>query len=362
MAGVAVHPVAGFVELAPLVIVGIDLTALMVALMVILVACAGWVILWILHIALGRISIFGFHPFDFFFNLATDAIVSLWGQLVKRVPAFGHFLWSLVMQVWRPLYVIGATLAGLLTQIVGVSQASQKGLATLQAREDFFIGQLRNQEQTDIANLGLSVLSIEAQLQAKEAADVAALNGTIARDIGSLSTRLNADVGALTNDINGVRINLTNALNSDVLNLNNRITSVDTQLSATINRDVQDLTRADVTTLRTAENFATGLVSGLGIGSIRQTLTSLQSQVSQIKTETTECLDPLCNTVTPQAKRLGNLGKWLGDLEALAAAALLIAIAEEARTDPAGVAHDIEAVVQGVGSDVFQGFKDIIGL
>lgn len=351
----------GFVELAPLAVGADFFVAMIAALFVTLVVAAGWVILWVLHLALGRISVFGFHPFDFFYNFATDAIKATWGYFAKYVSPLGRYIWAQVMIVWRFIYVATETMAGLLTQIVGANQAAQRGLAQLQAREDFFIGQLRNQLETSIANLGLNVLSIEAQLQAKEAADVAALNARITNSVNALNRTINNDVAAIDRTIAVDVAGLNATINRDVAGLNATIANDVRTLDATIANDVRSLTQADATNLRTAENFATGLVSGLGIGSLRQTLTALQSEVGKIKTETTECLDPLCNTVTPNAKRLGHLGDLLKNLETLGVEAIIMALAAECLTHPQAVVEDVSSVVNAVGGPVLREFRDLLG-
>ena len=356
------HPEAGFVEFEPVVIGIVDFVFVLIAAACLLLVGAGWVWGWLIVQLFGGISILGFHPFASLGNAIEGAMASIARPLISRVVAFGHAAWSLVMVLWRFVYVVTVGLGGLALRITGVSQDSQSGLASVRAYVDSQISALvlYTEGLFGIENQKIATAEAEAAQEAAQAtatsiaftqAEVAGANA----HSDQLFNRAEADIGTNLRTAENFAVAQANAvrttLNADVSTIN-----------ATITRDVTDLRQADATNLRTAENFATGLVNGLGVGALRQTVTALQSELNQVKTETTECLDPLCNTVTPQAKRLGNLGKWFQDLEALAAAALLIAIAEEAVHDPGGVAHDIEAVVQGAGSDVLQGFRDLIGL
>jgi hypothetical protein len=169
-------------------------------------------------------------------------------------------------------------------------------------------------------------------------------------DLSGIEAQLQSDVGSLQAEMQSMESTLNGAIANDVTGLQNQIGSVQALLEQQVTNGVN-----------TAEQFATGLVSGLGLGGITSTLTSLASRLSAVETETTECLDPLCDTVTPQAKRLGNLGKYLADLEALGIEALLLALAAECMTDPGAVVSDVSSVVNDVGGPMVSGIRDLIG-
>jgi hypothetical protein len=67
----------------------------------------------------------------------------------------------------------------------------------------------------------------------------------------------------------------------------------------------------------------------------------LESLVQSIAVDTAECLDPLCNTVTPNAHQLGDLGKLLKGLEGLAELGLLGALLTAAVADPKAAATGV---------------------
>lgn len=337
----------GFIPpVAPLLVGVFDLVEIAAGIIFFLVVAAGWSIYSPLFDVLNGISILGIKPFGFLSSLLADSMKKLWSVGAHYVEPWAHLLWSWVMTIWRPLYVIVSTLQFLAGQITGVSQGSQAGLA-----------QLKAQEQTDVQNLINNLHRDVAILQAQEVADVSRLSAQEHADIVNLINNLHADVATLQDKETGDITNVINNLHADVATLQNQITQSSAALTqrlagdvstinATINRDVNSLTQADANTLRTAENFATGLVSGLGIGGLTQTVTALQSQVGKIATETAECLDPLCDTVTPNANELGNLGNLLKALEGLFGVAALTGLLVAAVEDPKGTA---DAIVDTAG-------------
>ena len=355
------HHALGFIELEPLAIGIVDLVYVIVALMCLLLVAAGWVILYVLHLAFGRISILGSHPFNFLYGLMTDALKSVFTQLEQRLVATGHFFWALGQMIWRPLFVILQLMQWSVGQIIGVQQHSNQGLAQVRAQEQQDIANLRAQEN---ANINALRLQIDSQVTAainNVNNRITSVDNTLNTRITSVQSADHAFTQAVENAL-GARINADEAaINNDYATLNTRITNSVNGLNATITRDVNSLTQADAADLTTAKNFATNLVSGLGVGTLRTTLTALQSQVSKIQTETDDCLTPLCDTVTPQAPRLGRLGNLLGELEALGIEALLIALAAECLTNPGAVASDVNTVVQDIGNPLMTGFRDLVG-
>jgi len=79
----------------------------------------------------------------------------------------------------------------------------------------------------------------------------------------------------------------------------------------------------------------------LGALPIIASIPLLESLVQSIATDVTDCLDPLCNTVTPNANELGDLGKLLKGLEGLAELGLLGALVTAAVADPKAAATGV---------------------
>jgi hypothetical protein len=354
--------VIGFVPpVAPLLIDTFDLVYIAIGLAAVLVVLAGWTIYGVVFQVFKDISILGFKPFAGIANALEGAMRSLAGPLIKVVAPFAHLLWALAMTIWRPLYIIGDTLRYLLGQIVGVNQGSQQGLASLRAQERADIAAVNAHEQASVTALENRMAALDASLHqvistdiaavnAHEQASVTALENRMAALNASLTGQLNADINTVNNRINQVNTGLTNRLNADIGTVN-----------ATIANDVRALEGQVSNGVSTAESFASGLVSGLGVGTIASTVTSLAARLSKVETETATCLDPLCDTVTPQAQRIGNHAKFSANLSDLAIAAALVAMAAELMTNPGPVIDDIHTVVTDVGSPLVSVARDLIG-
>jgi hypothetical protein len=357
----AVHPF-GLIELIPLALGGLDLTLIVGALAVLLVVVAGWVFFAVVADTFKNISVWGSHPFGFLAGLLKAAMDKLGGTLMQYLDPIGHFFYGLAMMIWRPLYIIGATIEGLVTQIRGVSQSSQSTAAADRAAEQNDIEAVNADIGRNVAALNAEIANVQAAESADLARNVAALNDEITNVDASLTQAIQANVSGLENIINervttlqGQIADTTNELLGDLdantAGLEGNINNVQTVLEGQIANGVA-----------TAENFATGLVSGLGVGALTTTLTALQGQTNKIQTAVDDCLEPLCDTVTPNAGRLGNLGNLFKGLEDLAVEAVILALAAEAIHDPGAVVADISGTVGAVGGAVLQGYRDLVGV
>lgn len=355
------HHVLGFIELEPLAIGVVDLVYVIVALMCLLLVAAGWVLLYILHLAFGKISIFGAHPFNFLYGLMTAALKSVFTQLEQRLVATGHFFWALAQMIWRPLFVILQLMQWVAGQVIGVQQNSNQGLAQVRAQEQQDVAALRAKEESD--HLAETTFANQVFAASEQHANnlFNQLTNTLNTDIASVRGKEAADIATVNRTISSVNTQLRTLAANDLTTAENHANQLYNQAIAALNADVTSLRATDASDLTQAKNFATGLVNGLGVSALRTTLTALQAQTNRIQTETDDCLTPLCDTVTPQAPRLGRLGNLLGQLEALGIEALLVALAAECLTDPGAVATDVNTVVQDIGNPLMTGFRDLIG-
>ena len=122
----------------------------------------------------------------------------------------------------------------------------------------------------------------------------------------------------------------------------------DAHSDALFNRAESDLSN-DVTVLemkitngvQVSEAFALDAAAKAAASATAQLQAQLQPQIDKIKTETDTCLDPLCDTVTPNAKQLGNLGNVLKAFQGAGIAALLAGLVAGAVNDPQAAADDI---------------------
>lgn len=149
----------------------------------------------------------------------------------------------------------------------------------------------------------------------------------------------------------GVQASLTSLVGTDV-------TSLTKQIADTANKAEQEVRNA----VAQAEQFATEMSAGAGAAAVAKVVAQLQPQLDALKTETTECLAPLCDTVTPNARQLGNLGKLLSGLADASLLGLLLALLAEAAHDPGRVVADAENDLAGIVNGTVKGLRDLIGV
>lgn len=171
----------------------------------------------------------------------------------------------------------------------------------------------------------------------------------------AVSTQVNTRIGAVQNalqaNINGVQGQLTQLVGTDVAKLAKDITD-------TANTAEQQVKNA----VATAEAAAATLAATAGASAVTKVVAALQPQISAIKTETDQCLAPLCDSVTPNAKQLGKLGNLLHDLTDAALLGGVLALLVEAAHDPGRLVTDIENDLGGIVDGAAHGLRDLIGV
>lgn len=274
-----------------------------------------------------------------------------------------------------------------------VSQLIAEGVALLSKEAvQLYVGEIQLAGQVDalnaaVAGLSSSVSGIAGGLSS--AGNAAVIEG----QIGSLQTQINAvasnawsNLWSLYNNqvvplINTVATNafnnlwslynnqvvpLTNAVATNAFNnlwslynnqvvplvahnvagLQNQINGQGQQIGS-LNRTIPTLaTTAALTSTATVleQKVANGVSTArqFTTDAVTQLQTQLQPQINKLATDVETCLDPLCDTVTPNAGQLGRLGGLLKGLEELGLVALLAAYIAEAVADPRAAATQTE--------------------
>lgn len=155
----------------------------------------------------------------------------------------------------------------------------------------------------------------------------------------------------LQGQVNAINARIASLAGLDVPALTKEITAVANQAAAEVKNAVA-----------TAESFATTAAGGAVTAAVAKALTTVQPQIDAIKTETDECLTPLCDTVTPNARQLGNLGKLLSGLTDVGILGLVAALLDEAAHHPGQVVADVESDLAGLVHDAAAGIHDLIGV
>lgn len=110
-----------------------------------------------------------------------------------------------------------------------------------------------------------------------------------------------------------------------------------------LSSDVTVLEQKITNGVNTAEGVAAKLADAAGANAVAQAVAQVAPTLDRVATEVDTCLAPLCDTVTPNAKQLGNLGKYLKGFEGLGIAALLASLVAEAVIHPEPAAEAITA-------------------
>jgi hypothetical protein len=205
---------------------------------------------------------------------------------------------------------------------LGVSSATavEQAVAISEAHSDALTSRVATALGTQIADLNASLHHVAAEVAAGDTAAVRSANAHT--DVAVAAEAHSRDVA-----VAGLAV----TMRSDVLNLGAKIDSVATTVEAQVASGIQ-----------TAEGFASTVASQAEAGAVAQALTQVQPQIDSLKNETDQCLEPLCDTVTPNARQLGKLGSLLKAFEGLGLAAVLAALVVEAIADPAAAASQIE--------------------
>lgn len=344
-----------------LVLFGVDLTALIIGLAALLLLLAGWVVFKAIALLFQKVPLVGSTIANTVFNKLADVMKQLGKDLDPFVKGFAVFLATLGLAIWRFMYytvravrnakneAIQARLDAQNAYIAAVAQANimfqraeQDSFDNLVAADNYAVGLF-----TGLTNQ-IAILQNEITNLQNGTAGVS--QGYVDFQVNQLRAELNTDVNTINNTLTQDNLGFQTQLNTDVSTIN-----------ATITRDVTDLTNQLNGVTASIPGITLGEIGALTPGIIAQAAAQLAPELNAIKTEVTQCLDPLCDTVTPQAKRLGHLGNLLQGLELLAVEAIIVALAAECLTNPRAVVDDISTVVTSVGGGVMAGFRDLVG-
>ena len=148
--------------------------------------------------------------------------------------------------------------------------------------------------------------------------------------------------------------NLYNRVESD---LSHNVKDLTAQMASAVNKLEMDIGSS----LNAAKAFASQVAGIAEAAAIAKTLAQVQPQLDALKTETDDCLKPLCDTVTPNAPQLGKLGSLLKATEGEAWLVLLFGAIVAAVVDPEGTAVAVDDVLGPDVALVSNSLIDLIG-
>lgn len=259
------------------------------------------------------------------------------------------------------------TVAVLLSEEVQLNVADLQGQITANAKA---LGNDINVARAEAENYAGAVAN---RVQGNLNVQAAALGGYINQARAEAEAYTSAVGTALGNDINKARSQAEDFAGTAISKVQAQVDQLATTVNQVVGTDVSSLTQQIAAVANTAEQqvknavvtaeqYATSLQPGAVAAAVAAAVAQLQPQINAIKTDTAECLDPLCDTVTPNAKQLGNLGKLLGLFTDAALSGLLLAFLVECATDPAQAADDVVGDLGGLVGDTASGFRSLIGV
>lgn len=289
---------------------------------------------------------------------ALQAAVGTWDGLTQPV---AHFFWMLGTGIWHLMYGLVGTIGGVASTAgaaLGIAQGAANAIAPavgagVQAAEGYAngvantaqnaaIGVAQNLYNQAIAHADTVGAEVQADAEALAADAVGTAQNLYNQAIAHADT-VGAEVDADAHTLYDQAVGVAQGLYNQALAYTNTV-------SGELFQDIQDVQGEAQDLYNQAITVAPALA-----------LAQVLPRVAALEAEATECLEPLCESVTPNAPSLGRLGQFLSNLETLGVDALFVALAAEALTNPEAVVQDISTVVTDVGEPIFQGFRDLIG-
>lgn len=334
----------------------------MVALAALLMLGAAWVFFEVIRRVLGHVWLVGSSIAGIIESGLLSAMKSIANDLDGLQHGIAHWLWSTAVGIWHLVYQLTNAIADAKQWAVNAYFQATGALASAEAYAAAQANAVASQLGSDVAALDRDITnaigSAEAFTSASVAAAIAGVNTAIA-DVENAAVRDLAAAEAFTSSQVAAAIAAAQTAASDVQNwavqqlagVEGTITSLEAQVAA-IPAELQGVIG------QTIPGDIASALAAAGVASIP----GLLSQVAALTTEADTCLQPLCDTVTPNAPKLGNLGKFLSGLEALGIEAAILALAAEAVTDPTAVVNDIDTVVKTVGQPLVTVARELVNL
>lgn len=347
----------------PLLGIGaVDLIGFLVALAAILAVGALWVFFQPLVGILNSVPI----PFVKLGDAISSGLEFAMKGIILAYDAISHdvahFLWTYGVGIWHVVYnlVRGVTQAlGLANQAVSAAGAVAAQLpvdisGAISSANSYADGVLSTAEQAAAGLFDQAITREDAlyndaigAVQTAEADAIGVAQGLYNTAIATSEDLYNTAIAHADGLFNTATIDAENLYNQSVATAEGLFDTSITHADDLYNSAIADLEST---------------VAGLGVGAIAAEIAGVIPRVATLEAEAAECLEPLCETVTPNAPSLGRIGQFLTNLETLGIDAFIIALATEAVTDPQAVVTDVTSVVNDVGGPIMTGFRDLIGV
>jgi hypothetical protein len=347
----------------PLLGIGaVDLIAFVVALAVILAVGALYIFFIPITGLIRQVPLVGGQIADAINSGLRSAMVAVISTYDSLAHESAHFMWVLGVGIWHAVY----NLVHSITSALGLASQAAQAAGAVAAQLPVDISGAISSGIDYADGVGATVLGEAQGLYNQSIAHADDLYNRVEGDltndfrsaVGTAEGLYNQSI-AHADDLYNQAIGTAQQLAeqaaqdgiSEAQTLYNQAIGALDSADAVINSGIDQLTgRLDTVAAEIAGLATVGALAGL------------LTQVEAITTEVDTCLEPLCDTITPNASKLGNLGNLFKNMEALGVDAVLIALAAEAVANPAAVVDDIKTVVSDVGNPMVTTARDLIGV
>lgn len=345
----------------PVLLVGaFELVAFVVAIMALLLLIAGHHIIGILKSILGRVPLIGGYLGSIAVAWVTDAMKAYEAAYQEAVRPVAHFLWAIGVGVWHFAYNVVVTIEDAKTWATNAMAAAIAANNAIWPAVQSGVASAFAAAQGLVASAYSSLAHLIDQTATNAAAGTAAaealahsLADQVSSEAATLFGQAEAAATAQVQQAEALAQGLADSVQSEAVRL---FGQAETAIGV-LQQDVLGIP-AEITGV--IDGTVPGLITGAIAGAIPGILAQVIPRVAALEAEATTCLEPLCDTVTPNAKQLGDLGKLLKDLEGLAAAGALMGLLVAAVEAPAGTARvvvDATSWVDTLATDLV----DVVG-
>ena len=345
-----------------LALAAVDLVAMAVALLCILLLLAGNQIFRVIAAVFSKVPVIGGTISSVITSTLADTMASIASTLESQVAGWAEFLWGLAHSLWNFANIAATSIADAKNWAFSAWQHAdnlfESSTSTINARVQAALGPLEADigSVQDLLNNDIAALSAAGAAGTAAAEALAhALADQVQSEAATLFGQAEAAATAGVQQAEALAQALADQVQSEAVTLFGQAEGA----IGVIQGQVQALPGQIEGTI---PGIVDGIVPGIIAGAIPGILAQVIPRVAALEAQADECLEPLCDTVTPNAGRLGNLGNLFKGLEDLAVEAVILALAAEAVHNPAAVAHDVETVVSDVGGGALRGFRGLVGI
>lgn len=325
-----------------LLLFGIDLVPFIVALVAMLLLLAGHVLGSFLSLLADNAPF----PVNLLAGAVTGGIQKVMRLMVATLDAvvapLANGLMSAVVAPWTMYHKLVRGVVDAKSHAVSGEQQAQAAQATAGAAVGLAIDAPAKGAALAEQDAWSHYLQIEADIANTSAAAVAAGLAPIEGQISDVQSQIASELGTseaytdqqvakadafsqgLADQVQSEAATKFGTIDGAIANLQGVVQGIPAEITGTIDQVVPGM--------------ITGAIAGTAVAAIP----GIIAQVQALEAEATTCLEPLCDTVTPNANQLGNLGKLLKDLETLAEAGALMGLLVAAVEDPKGTAAVVE--------------------